>query len=629
MCATAPDMGTNNVALDYAKVIWYYQQPSPSGASISYSITPLGIYHTDQQTQSGYTFTNGYPYFGPGRWSYGGGENCNYAQVPPCVVNGGYSIFEVDTVPQTTTMEQWPQSYITSCALYCGTLPPSPSPSPMPPPNPHTYPDNGPDYLAHAQDNSERDQCISSLDLPTTAFDPNTGKVDLGNPDANFFAAAPVEGAKPGQACMPLKNTPVDDLTGFTNPNTVNQAYRDWLHIGIPAQNGSPAVTDATTATDLASLGSSIYDWSNTEKTILGRYEQPVGGPEDCQDMLVPTFTLLSNPPGTPPSTTLTPIDKQNIAMLAKFRMAQIYNCAAQFMKRGEIPWDVYEPETSDIQVYLHPTGPNPPPPGNAMEVAAQLCQHIDKGYRAGQPPDSGNAERVYLGLMQQRDAQFAEIPYSPKRPWFTEASISAYYTQGDYSLPDMIQQSELDTLVNGTQEYTSLGAAISPSAIIQPPSPFPLSTLPCIVNVDISPSPAPAPYSAGSSSSSSSGGPTPSCPPLTQYAANLICMATVSTSSTAVDYKQGGVMTNQYLTGKFPSVSSIPVLADDYCIVDCAVPPAPGPAPAPAPAQQIQPPPPPGAMLQEREEHYLHTLNEAAAQLVAEVLDVRETEAQ
>jgi hypothetical protein len=401
------------------------------------------------------------------------------------------------------------------------TIVPQPVPQPtpqIPPPTPipHVYPYDGPPILSFPRDDTYRDLCLSSRVLQQSDFDPKTGKPTIKYPggkinyDDTFFDTI-ISGAKPGYTCMPMKGTPVNDLSGFSdNPKL---AFAWHMNMG-----------DATTAPELVKL-KGLYKWDYDQ--TLSTYGQPVSGNLYCGAQVLAHFAVGKNKgPLTAPTTNdtlLSTVDERNIVKISYFRMAQLANCAYQYvMMRGVIPYFVYEPLGSSIEEYLWPPlpvpapfaigGTPPAPAGDVREPMVRYCQPLING---------SESQLVFTHQMKQRDTGYAYVWRTNKYPWADE---------NEYLMSEMLYDAWNDTLVTGSVFPPSWNVIIPDGSknvgvvgggVAQPDlrifqSYYSNLNLPCLKGQDIgpepigpAPAPAPAPYIAPA--------PAPQAPPVPQ----------------------------------------------------------------------------------------------------------------
>jgi hypothetical protein len=341
--------------------------------------------------------------------------------------------------------------------------------------------------------------CLSSRVLKSgDYFDDSTGDLILQNdgipspgPEGKFeemfFASGHVAGAKPGQNCIPTKDTPPTELAG--NPYL-------WVNL-----------RDATTANELNDL-SRIYRWTGKDDTLKA-YAQMMEGVDYCPLLLVPdddptnrfclegmTFNeslLCDDAPKNPnaPSSQCASLTVRecDAKKLAAFRMAQTRKCAETYIAmRSMQPWVNYERYGTAWQEFLAPPGP----PhfgygGNEDEPPVRMLQPLIRG---------DQARLVYKGKMRQRDAEKASTIRDGKHPWRNE---------WEYELWRYLESSAKITLYYGSSLDKAAGAKLPANLAMRIPDPFPKSDLPCLQDEGpggtnpqpIPPAPAPAPAPA------------------------------------------------------------------------------------------------------------------------------------
>ncbi len=372
---------------------------------------------------------------------------------------------------------------------------PEPGPGPAPRPN-REYPPNGPTRKTEYQDNTYRDLCKSSRILkPGEFFDDITGELVLAgdgpNPapdptlEENFFAAQHVAGAKPGENCMPAKNTPVVDLK--------NTPFM-WVNL-----------KDASTGKELNDLAR-IYRWTGKDDTLKA-YMQVVGGIDFCPQLLVPdkNFCLegmttnpqmlcggVARPPDAPSSKCANmKVRDCDTKRLMEFRMAVVRKCAETYIAmRSMRPWWLYEKYGSTWEEFLAPTGaPWYGYGGHEAEPPVRMLQPLMRG---------SDARKVYKGEMKQRYARKVDTIRDGKHPWRNEWELD---------LGVELERYFKDTLIYGTALDQAASARIPKSLAMKVPKPFPDVNMPCIKDkggLTVAPgvepprdSPAPAPAPA------------------------------------------------------------------------------------------------------------------------------------
>lgn len=247
-----------------------------------------------------------------------------------------------------------------------------PEGAPMPSP-PWEYPPDPDEIPADPEDFLYRDRCVATLPLLTMDFDAKTGEV-LAEGTEKYFAFGEIAGVKPrARTCVPMKNTPLDNLTGyFADPNLAFGLFMPMSDYSDPEQLRIPH--DYTTGTNL---------YKGFEDATRRAYRM-IGGTSYCVQQLKPNFSFTDGGRS-----------KTDLINIATFLRAQAENCYDQYVvRRSPKPWHFFEPRGSAMVEY----------PGSYKDIIGQYCQPLVSGT---------DALAIYRKEMPHRDAGYSKVVHS------------------------------------------------------------------------------------------------------------------------------------------------------------------------------------------------------------------------
>ncbi|MBV8938871.1 MAG: hypothetical protein JO089_03405 [Alphaproteobacteria bacterium] len=261
---------------------------------------------------------------------------------------------------------------------------------------------------------------------------------------------------------MPMKDTPVNDLTDYQSDPTL--AFARYLN-----------VNDAQTADEFQQQLAALYD-NATDRTRIG--QQIAGGSSYCSAMLNPSQYTLAPP--------LDPI------RITTYRRAVAENCANQYIAlRSAPPWYIFEPGGSTLAEFVTNGG-------NPLDLIPAYCQPLIRGDLALDLERGAN--------LKPRDTSMVTVAYTHDYLLNQhEYDIAGYLigrpASSDPSNPDPgVSGAFSDTLITGNASpflqyfYIPPANQPTPAQIQQMAVLMQDADLPCVVNADSPPSPQPAP---------------------------------------------------------------------------------------------------------------------------------------